>query len=950
MPTRPLPSVVRRVSVLVASAYARTGISYDDAAAFLSSALDDAWDRRRWRGVAALAVELAPDLMRTTFGRAALPVTRSPRFRRTGIPEPVLRASHPSDPARTEWGSWGPASERVGGRAGAAPPALITRSHTMDRLLADIRTAGRGLLRTPAFTGIACLTLALGVGASTAVFAVVDGAILRPFSYPDMERIVLLTEQNRPSGQEMSVSYPNFVDWRAAQDVLSELGIYRGVTLNLADTEMPQRLNGSLVSASIFETTGLTPVRGRTFTAADDAPTVGRIAIISERLWESLFGREDRVIGAALRLNDEAYSIVGVMPAGMRFPSRTTDVWLPVGLYVNTFPMDRGNHPGLTAVGRLKPGVALESARTAFETIATNLETRYPDSNRGNTIIVRSYHEAVVSYVRPAMQLLLGAVGLLLLIACANLASLLLARSESRRQELSIRAALGAGRGRLARQLLLESLVVAAVGGAIGVLLAHLAVQAFVATRPTIIPRIDLIAVDWRVIGFGAVLSLATVILFGVFPALRAASPDLQSALRDVRTSSAAKGAMRARRILVSAQVAVATVLVIAAVLFGRSLARLQAIDPGFEPTRVVTMRVALSDARYPSQAAWSVFFDRLVAELGTVPAVQAIGINSAIPMEGGGSESPVIKEEDPPPSPDRQPPICLFQTTGGEYFRAMSIPLRRGRTFDARDRTGSTPVIIVDDSLVARMFPDRDPIGQRIAFENAGSGHQDHRPIWREIIGVVGTVRHYGLLANRPFLQVYVPHTQPVYWQRNRRPAMAIVARTSVEPEAVVASVRQAVSRVDSTLPVYGVAPLADYLRSETEQPRLAGGLIGVFAGVALALAVIGLYGLLAYTVSLRTREIGLRMALGAKRPAILRQVLSQAMALTALGLAAGVGLAIAAAGWLRSQLHEVSPTDVATYVLVAAAFVVVTALASLIPARRAASVDPVIALRGEQ
>ena len=908
----PVPMVARRLVGLLARAYP-SGPYRRRAGAFLEDALADEWSARRWRGVGSVLALALRDLGRVRIGTAALPITR-----------------------------------RAGPQAFAA--LYHSRSSLMDRWLADVRYAWRGMRRSPGVSALAMLTLALGIGASTAVYAVVDGAILRPFPYPDMRAIVLVSEINRETGQGMSVSWPNFQDWRARQDVLRELGVYRSTTVNMAGHETPERLSAALVSASVFDTMGLPPLRGRAFTAADDERGAGRIAIISERLWRSRFGGSETIAGTPVVLNNETFSIVGVMPAQMRFPSRLTDVWLPLGLFVETFPADRGNHPGLYTVGRLEPAVSLEQASNTMDVIARQLEQEYPNSNRNNAIRVESYYEAIVRDIRPAMTTLLGAVGLLVVMACANVAALLLVRSEHRHREMAVRAALGAQRARLVTQLLGEAVVIAAMGGLLGTVLAYGAVRWFVATQPSTIPRIDQLGVDWRVIAFATAVSLATAMLFGVLPALRASRPHLQDALREHRTTSSG-GSLRLRHVLVASQVAIAVVLLVGAGLLTRSLRQMLDIDIGFEPSQVVVGRVTLASAKYPTAESWIAFFDRAVQHLGGVPGVTAIGINSAVPLEGGGAESPVMKEGDPLPTGDRPHQMCMFQTTGGGYFQAMGIPVRRGRTFDERDRASSPAVVIVDESLVAKLFGGADPIGKRIAFEAEGDHGQDIRPIFREIVGVVGTVKHYGLQSTRDFVQVYVPHTQLPLWSRERRPGMAIVARIAdgTQPDTVVSSIRRAVAELDPTLPVYAVQPMTYYLNSELEQPRLASGLLITFGCLAVLLALVGIHGLLSYAVALRTREIGVRMALGASRQVILRQVIARGLLLMAAGLLAGLMLSVAVSRWLSTQLYRVSPTDAATYAGVAVLLLLVTVLACVIPARKASSIDPLHALRTE-
>ena len=904
-----VPPPFRSLSRLVARAYGRRA-DVGQIAEFLDEAIADAWRTGGWLRVASLVPLVLRDLAHVWLWNAPQPLSSPAR-------------SFVSVPTR--------------------------RSSMRDRLRSDLRDAVRSLRQSPGFAAVAVLTLALGIGASTAVYAVVDGAILRPFPYPDMDRIAILTERNRDSGQMASVAWPNFVDWRARNDVFRELGIYRTMTLNMTAAGEPERVQAALVSASVFETMAIAPLRGRAFTAGDDEPTVGRIAVISERLWTGRLGARSDIVGAAMVFNDESYTVVGVMPATMRFPSRTTDVWLPVGLFVDGFP-DRGAHPSLFAVGRLKPGVTFDRSRAAMDVIARQLEQEYPQSNRFAAIVVDSYHELVVADIRPAMQLVLGAVGLLLLIGCANLAGLLLARAEERHRDLAIRSALGARRGRLITRLLAEGVLLSAAGGAAGVLLAQAAVRAFIATRPNSIPRIDLIGIDWRVLTFALIVSAGTVVLFALLPAVRASRPDLQQMLRDGRTGASSRS-MRLRRALVVAQIGVAAVLLVGAGLLVQSLGRLLAIDVGFDASQVVTMRVAVANARYPTPEAWTAFHARLVDGLAATPGVGAIGINSALPLEGGAAEAPVMKEGDPPPGPDSTPRVmCLFQTTSGAYFDAMGIPIVRGRVFDGRDGADGPRVVVVDEALVAKLFPNVNPIGKRISFEAEGQPSDgSFTPLWREIVGVVGTVKHYGLLTTPPYVQLYVPHTQLPYWQRLRRPAMAIVARAAdgIDADAIVSSVRRTVRAIDPTLPVYNVRPMREYVDAFTEQQRLASGLLAAFGALALALALVGVYGMLSYVVALRTREIGVRMALGARRGDVVRQVVGQGLRLAAAGIGIGIALAMVLSRFVEALLYQVSPRDPGTYLVVATALGVVAALASAIPARRASAVDPAVVLK---
>jgi putative ABC transport system permease protein len=804
------------------------------------------------------------------------------------------------------------------------------------------------LAKQRGFTAVAVLTLALGIGANAAIFSVLDGVLLRPLPYPDVERILTMNERTT-SGQMMSVSWQNFQDWRAQNQVFEALGINRGAVVNLTGGDQPERLNGSLASSDVFTVMGIAPLAGRTFSADEDRAGTDRVTIVSERLWRSRFNADAGLVGRAVTLNGQPHTVIGIMPAAMRFPSRLTDVWLPLGLYVPTFPKDRGAHPGLGAVGKLKRGVTVEQAMADLDTIARRLENQYPDSNKNVRVAVVPYFEQIVRNIRPALRVLIAAVAFVLLIGCANLANLMLSNAEARQREIAIRAALGAARRRIVQQLLTESLMLSSAGGLLGALLASWAVKAFVASQPTTVPRIDLIAVDGRVLAFVAAVSIATGVLFGLVPALRASAPDLLTALKDSIRGSSSVAARRFRSALVVAEVALALVLLIGAGLMIRSFARLMSIDPGFNAERVVTLRLTLPDARYPDRARWTTFHQELLRRVGALPAVDAAGLNSAVPLEGGGSEAPVIPEGAPMPSPDRLPAMTLFQTTSPDYFRAMGIQVLKGRVFSERDTAESTPVAIVDESLARRLFPTDDAIGKRIAFEFRGHGGADMQPSWREVIGVVRHVRHYGMASEPPFVQVYTPYLQlPVYMQE-RRPGMALVVRTSLEPQAVAASIRREVAAIDRDIPIYGLQTMDAYLAQNTEQPRLSVMLLTGFGALALLLSVVGIYGVLSYSVSQRTQEIGIRMALGATRRNVLALVVGHGMLLTVAGIAIGLAASYAVTKSMTALLFQVSPHDPSTFAAIVLLLGAVALAASLLPGLRAARVSPIQALRYE-
>jgi putative ABC transport system permease protein len=760
-----------------------------------------------------------------------------------------------------------------------------------------------------------------------------------------MDRLMLLTEISG-NGQTMSVAWPNFLDWRAQNDVFDEIGVYRNAPVALAGGDAPERLNGAVVTASVFASMGIAPLAGRTFNEADDAAGAARVAVISERVWRRRFGARADIAGSPVTLNSQPFTIAGVMPASMRFPSRATDIWLPIGLYVDTFP-PRGAHPGLFGVGRLKAGIDTERARASMTAIAGRLGERYPESNRGNGIVVSPYYELIVQNIRPVLRMLFGAVAMLLLIACSNLASLMLARAESRHRELAVRSALGASRIRLVRQVLLESTLVALAGGVLGVGLAFASIRAFVQSQPTTVPRIDLLGIDWRVLTFALVVSAVTIVFFGLLPALRASRPDLQFALRSAR-GGASRKSVRLRRVLVGGQIAVAAILLVGAGLFAKSLAKLTAIELGFDPARAVAMRLTVPEAAYPTPEAWIGFHQMLLDRLAGLPGADAVAITSAVPLEGGAAESGVLKEGDPMPAPGQPMAMCLFQTTGGDYFKAMGIELLSGRVFDARDGEGAAPVAVIDETFAARLFGKESPLGRRIAFEFDGNP-PSVQPRWREVIGVVRFVRHYGLTGGPPYVQVYTPFRQLPSYMQTRRPTMALIVRSSGDTDTIVATVRRAVAGIDPAIPVYGVQTLETYVAQATEQPRLSAMLVTGFAGVALVLAAVGVYGVLAYVVTQRTREIGVRVALGARGRDIVRQIVAQGLVLALVGLAIGLAAAAALANLVGALLYEVSPRDPATFTATALLLALVATVASVIPAQRASSVDPLVALKTE-
>ncbi|HEV2986196.1 MAG TPA: ABC transporter permease [Vicinamibacterales bacterium] len=820
----------------------------------------------------------------------------------------------------------------------------------LENLARDVRLACRTLRNAPGFTVVAVLTLALAIGATTTIFSVVDGVLLRPFPYAEMNRIMILGETTR-SGLPMSVAWPNFVDWREQQDVFEHFGVYRGSTVNLTGSDQPERLIAAMISSEVSPALGIKAAIGRGLTPAEDRPTADRVVTISDRLWRSHFNADPSIVGRSVTLDGSAYTIVGVMPPGMRFPSRLTDVWLPLGLFVTTFPDNRGNHPGLTVVAKLWPASSVDRANTEMDAIARRLEKQYPLTNADHAILVTPYYEQVVGSIRPMLVMLLAAVGFVLLIACANMANLTLARADRRQREIALRSALGASRFRVVQQLLVESLLVSFAGGALGALLAIVGVKALIASRPSTIPRIDLLTVDTRVLAFTALVSIVTGLAFGIAPAVRASSVDFLSALKDGARSSAGVAVRHLRSTLVVAEVALALMLLVGAMLTLKSLDRLMAIDLGFAPAHVVTMRVTLPQSSYPDTPRWTAFHELLVRRVSALPSIQSVGLNSNIPLGGSGSESDIRYEGQPMPKSPTDTgggTTCLFQASTPEFLKSMGIPLIRGRHFTDRDTANTTLVAIVDETLVRKFFPGVDAIGKRIAFEFRGAP-PNPQPIWREIIGVVRHVQHYGLATEPPFVQVYTPLAQPPLYFQDRRPTMILVARTALDPESVVSLIRREVATIDPNIPVYGVQTMQAYVDQATEQPRMSVTLLGAFSVLALVLATLGIYGVLSYLVTLRRQEIGIRMALGATARDVLGLIVGHGMMLTAIGIAVGLAGSWVLTELTRSFLYGVSPHDPLTYLSVAALLATIAAVASYVPGHRAVGVDPATTLRAE-
>ena len=804
----------------------------------------------------------------------------------------------------------------------------------MKNLLRDARYAVRLLLSKPGVTAVAIITLALGIGANTAIFTVTHALLLKPLPYQHADRLVLLSENNLSRGwTSFTLSPANFLDWRAQAKSFDVMAAWGGRPFNYTGGSAPERLRGLTGTEGFLEMVGTGAELGRGFRPDEFAPGKDQVVIISYGFWQRTFGGNRDVLNTSITLSGRPYTIVGVMKPNYRFGGRDTDVFTPRSFDAEE-AQGRGGHY-LSVVARLRAGVSLDQASTELSGIASRLEQQYPATNKGWGAVVQSLHEAAVGNVRPMLLVLLGAVGLVLLVACANLANMHLARATVRAREMAIRTAIGAGRARIVQQLLTESLVLAVVGGGLGLLVAYWSTSALVAAYPTLLPRSADIRLDPTVLAFTAGLSIVTAILFGLAPAVSAARTNLIESLKEnVRGSGPGRRWLRSA--LVVTEVALAIVLLVGAGLLLRSFQKLSRVEPGFATDQRLRVTMVLPMPKYADDGRLVDFYDRALARLRVLPGVESAALTSMVPI-GGSDEIYSINFEGRPPFPPGQGVSALYYLVDPGYFETLGIPVVKGRTFTNEDRTGTPRVAVINDVFVRLHFPNEDPIGKRIRMGR-------NSDIVREIVGVVGTVKHYGL-TDKEQAQMYEPFAQMP------SPAMNFVLKTALDPAALTASVRHEIKAVDPEQPVSATMPLAQMVANSTALPRIQSILLGVFAGIALVLAAVGLYGVMAYSVSQRTQEIGIRMALGAHRQSVLGMVLRQAFLLTFAGLVVGLAGAILLGRVLSTTLEpllfQVEPVDVTTLVTVPLVLVVVALFAAWIPARRATQVDPIRALR---
>ncbi|HEV2914607.1 MAG TPA: ABC transporter permease [Pyrinomonadaceae bacterium] len=813
----------------------------------------------------------------------------------------------------------------------------------LDTLWQDLRFGLRMLLKHKGFTLVAVVTLALGIGANTAIFSVVNGVLLQPLPYPDPDRIITIWEPSR-DGHTLGLTDVEFFYFHEQNRVFEEVAAYATGATNLTgDGNEPARVLATWASAGFFDVVGVKPALGRAFVADDDKPGAAQVAVLSHGLWQRRFGSDPNIIGRQVSLNGRSRTIIGVMPRGFEFDDKEVELWLPLGL-------DRADlNPGArsySAIARLKPLVTLEQARAEMNALAAQLaedsKKRYTDAvNTTQSLNLIPLYELIVGDVRPALLIMLAAIGFVLLIACANVANLLLARAETRQKEIAIRIAIGAGRLRIIQQLLMESIVLSVLGGAMGLLLAIWGVGALVAIAPASIPRTNGIGIDGMALVFTLSVSLLAGIIFGLAPALQSSKPDLDSSLKEGGRHTTGVAGRRTRRILVKAEIALALVLLVGAGLMLKSFWRLLNTDSGFDPKNVLTARITLPESKYPQQQQVDAFYEQLLERIRALPGVQSAATVTYLPLSGFNSNAS-FEIEGRPRASEGSEQNADYRMISEDYFRTMGIALVRGRSFEGSDQEDAPGVVIINETMAHRFWPDEDPLGKRINLGVPGSP-------WLTIVGIVRDVKQRGL-DDRPKPMMHFLHSQNAYskglgiWRQS-----SLVIRTASEPLALSSAVKSAVQTMDKDLPVARIQTMQQVLDRSVSQPRFTMLLLVMFAVVALLLAAVGVYGVMAYSVTQRTHEIGIRMALGARRSDVIRLIVGQGIKLALVGVGLGMIGAFALTRVISSLLYNVSPTDPAVFAGVSVLLTMVSLLACFVPALRATRVDPVIALRDE-
>ncbi|MGA9768287.1 MAG: ABC transporter permease [Blastocatellia bacterium] len=812
----------------------------------------------------------------------------------------------------------------------------------METLWQDLRYGVRMLLKNPGFTAVAAITLALGVGANSAIFSVVNGVLLKPLPYKAPEQLVRVFE-TCAEFPKFPISPANFLDYREQNQVFDDFATFTRSDLQLAEGDRPARLTAMMVSEGYFRLLGFEPILGRDFLPSDEQQGNGQVVVLSNRLWQSRFDSDPQIIGKSIKLNGDLFTIIGVMPSGLQHVggdyhslphAENIDLWWPLPL--DRMRNRRGSH-FLNAIARLKPGVTEQQAAAQMNEIALRLEQQYPNSNKDWRIKLIALREEIVGQVQPMLLVVLGAVGFVLLIACVNVANLLLARATAREKEIAVRVALGAGRWRITRQILTESLLIAFLGGLLGLALGVLGVQGLTAFSPDKLPRLQMIGIDGRMFAFTLAIALLTGIIFGLVPALNISKANLNEVLKD--SSRGATGGLRHRRLrglLVVAEVALAFVLLIGAGLLMRSFIFLQRVDPGFNPHQVLTASIDLAYKRYEDRLVRESFIQRLIGQVQTLPGVRAVGASTDLPWTGYDENTSIIIEHRTLSKDDD--PHARYHSVSPDYFPAIGVPLVAGRFFTERDSADAPRTLLINQSMARRYWPGEEATGKRLSFTDPPTEKD-----WMTVVGVVGDVKDTPeAAAAEPAF--YWPVAQNI-WQRE----LFLAIRADVDPFTLVESVRREVLAIDKDLAIADVNTLEQIAGGALNEPRFAFLLVGIFAAVALALATVGIYGVISYSVSQRTHEIGLRIALGAQQRDVVKLVVRQGVVLALTGVVIGVGSALALTRLMASLLFGVGSADPLTFTSIALLITIVSLVACYIPAHRAMKVDPMIALRSE-
>lgn len=825
-----------------------------------------------------------------------------------------------------------------------APEPVVLGARSKGRFLAgvghDLRYGLRTLRKNPGFTAVTMLALALGIGANTAIFSVVNGVLLHPLPYSDPGRLLMIFESS-PEFTQASVAYPNYLDWRRDNRSFTDIAAARNDDFNFTGAGEPEQVRGEYVSASLFPTLGVTPALGRSFLPQEDRQGAACAIMLGYGFWQQRFGADPNILGKALTLNAASCAVVGVLPKGFQFGA-DPKVYMPMELYNSVELRTREAHPGIRAVGRLKPGVTVEAAQAEMAAIANGLARQYPAANAGHGVRLVPMMDDVVGSIRPTLLLLVGAVGFVLIIACANVGNLLLARSTARRREFAIRIALGAERGRVVRQLLTESLLLSLGGAVIGLLLARWGTSLVLSAAPSSLPRSEQIGIDSYVLLFTLAISVVTAVLFGLAPAFHSANANPQESLKE-GTRGAGGGRHRAEGIFVAVEVGLAVVLLSGAGLMLQSIWRLFRVDPGFDTRNVLTMQVALSPTVVSTPAGIRLAFQQMLTRVAAIPGVHSAAFTSQVPLGDGDSEDSFWLGAGPQPPQDQMTP-AMFSVVTPDYPRVMHIPLLRGLFFTDRDAPGSAPVVVIDDVMARHVFPGQDPVGRQISLVGFG-------PV--EIAGVVGHVKTWGLDSDDTAKirdQVYFPFTQiPDKYMSQAIAGMTLMLRSTPEPLSLVPAVRAQVAGPTRDQPVYAVRTMEQTVSRSLAERRFTMLVLVVFAATALLLAAVGIYGVMSYSVNRRTHELGIRTTLGAPRGEIIGLVLRQGMKPALIGMAGGLAAALALTRFLAALLYGVRPADPATLAAVTLLLGTIALLACYIPARRATALDPLTALRCE-